>query len=109
MATITNLNLLPLGAYSMLLGVDWLYAHQTKVNCYEKAIECLAQAGEQRMLQGKRKPTLVRIITTMQAKRSHRKGCTLFSIHISRNAEANNIAGKEDNKVLDRYLVLQQY
>jgi len=84
MATVTNLNLLPLGAYSMLLGVDWLYAHQTKVNCYEKAIECLDQASEQRMLQGKRKPTFVRIITTMQAKRSHRKGCTLFAVHLQK-------------------------
>jgi len=39
----------------MLLGMGWLYLHRTKVNCYENAIECLDDNGEQRVLQGKTK------------------------------------------------------
>jgi len=31
MPTATHLNVLPLGSYSMLLGMDWLYIHRTKV------------------------------------------------------------------------------
>lgn len=41
MPTLTKLNLISLGAYSMLLGMDWMFIHRTKVDFYEKAIECL--------------------------------------------------------------------
>jgi len=34
----------------MLLGMEWLYLHRTKVDCYEKTIECLDENGEQRVL-----------------------------------------------------------
>jgi hypothetical protein len=34
------LNILPLGSYDVLLGMDWLAAHETKLNCYEKTLEC---------------------------------------------------------------------
>lgn len=68
MSTIVNLNVLPLEAYNILLGMDWLYVHQTKVHCYEKAIECLNETGERTMLQEKRKPTAMRQILAMQTK-----------------------------------------
>ena len=53
------------------------------MDCYEKSIECLDDNGEHKILQGKKKETSVRMVTTMQAKRSHRKGCVLFVVHIS--------------------------
>lgn len=53
MPTTAHLNLFPLGAYIMLLGMDWLYNHHTKVDCYEKAIECLDEVGERRIMKGK--------------------------------------------------------
>ena len=46
MTTTTHLNVLPLGSYSMLLGMDWLYLHKTKVDCYDKDMECLDDSGE---------------------------------------------------------------
>jgi len=45
MPTSEHLNVLPLGSYSMLLGMDWLYIHRTKVDCYDKANECLDDNG----------------------------------------------------------------
>ena len=83
MHTAANLNVLPLGSYSMLLGMDWLYLHSTKVDCFDKAIECMDDSGEKRTLQGKKKPTSVRMVTLMQAKRSCRKCCMMFEVHIS--------------------------
>ena len=83
MATTTHLNVLPLGSYSMFLGMDWLYLHRTKVDCYDKSIKCVDDNGEPRVLQGKKKATSVRMVTAMQAKRSRRKGCVLFVVHIS--------------------------
>ena len=45
--------------------MDWLYLHRTKVDFYDKAIECLDDNGEQRILQGKKKETSIRMVTTM--------------------------------------------
>ena len=83
--------------------MDWLYLHRTKVDCYKKYIVCLDDNGEQRILRGKKKETLVRMVTTMQAKHSHRKGFALFAVHISSDK------GKEveDANVLIRYPIIQ--
>ena len=67
----------------MILGMDWMYLHRTKVHCHDKAIYCLDDNGEKRILKGKKKPTSVRMITAMQAKHSCRKGCVMFRGHIS--------------------------
>lgn len=83
MHTTTNLNLSPLGSYNMLLGMHWLFIHRTKVEFYEKVIECLDGYGEKEVFQGKKKPTLERMVTTIQSKCSRRKGCFLFALHVS--------------------------
>ena len=102
MPTSVHLNLLSLGSYSMLLGMDWLYLHRTKVDCYDKAIECLADDRERIILQGKNKPTSVRMVTAMQAKHSSMKGCVLFAVHISSD-KGKDI---EETKLLNKYPVL---
>ena len=65
MPTSEHLNVLLLGSYSMILGMDWLYLHMTKVDYYDKAIKFLDENGEQRILQGKKKETSVGMVTTM--------------------------------------------
>ena len=89
----------------MLLGMDWLYLQRIKVDCYDKSIECVDDNGEPRILQGKKKATLVRMVTTMQAKHIHRKGCVLFSVHISSDKGRE----VEDANVLIKYPILQQF
>jgi len=44
----------------MPLGMDWLYIHKTKVDCYDKAIECLDD-DERIILEG-----VVAATTTLQ-------------------------------------------
>ena len=105
MSTSTHLNVLPLGSYIILFGMDWLFTHRAKVDCYEKAIECLNDDGKKRILQGKKKPTLVGMVTTMQAKHSCRNGCVLFVVHIS--SDKGKVV--EEEEVLKRYPVLQQF
>ena len=61
MPTTTHLNVLLLGSYNMLLGMDWLYLHRTKVDCYDKSIECVDDNRGPRVLQGKKKATSVRM------------------------------------------------
>ena len=65
----------------MLLVMDWMYIHRTKVNCYENDVECLDDNGENRILQGKKKTTSVGMVTTMQEISSHRKGCVFYVVH----------------------------
>jgi len=89
----------------MILGMDRLFIHKTKVDCYNKAIECLDDDGEKRILQGKNKPTLVRMVTDMQAKHNCRKGCVLYAIHVSSDKE-NDV---DDDEFLRRYIVLQLF
>ena len=87
----------------MLLGMDWLYLHRTKVDCYDKSIECVDDNEEPRVFQGKKKVALVRMVETMQEKCSHGKGCNLFAVHISSDKDKD----VEDANVLRRYPILQ--
>ena len=85
MSTSEHLNIFPLGSYNMLLGMDWLYLHRTKVDFYDKSIECLDDNGEQQVLKGKKKETLFRMVTIMEEKHSRIKWRVLFAVHISNN------------------------
>jgi hypothetical protein len=38
--TQATLNMLPLGSYDMLISMDWLAAHKTKLDYYNKTLEC---------------------------------------------------------------------
>lgn len=38
MPTTTHLNVIPLGSYGIILVMDWLYLHRTKMDFYEKDI-----------------------------------------------------------------------
>ena len=102
MTTTTQLNAFPLGSYNMILGMDWLYLHRTKVDFFDKAIECLDDNGEKGISQGKKKPTSVRMVTTMQAKRSCRKDCVMIEVHISSDKGKD----AEDAKIFTSYPIL---
>ena len=41
LVTCVDLNVLPLGSYDVLIGMDWLEAHRVKLDCYNKTFECL--------------------------------------------------------------------
>ena len=41
LATCVDLNVLPLGSYIFLNGMDWLEAHRVKLDCYNKTFECM--------------------------------------------------------------------
>ena len=97
----TNLNVIPFGLYNMLLGMYCLYLQRSKVGCYEKAIECLDDDGEKRILQGEKKLTLVRMVIAMQEKHTCKKGCVFFAVH----ASSNKGKDVEDVEVLKRNLI----
>ena len=75
------------------------------MNFYDKSIECLDDNREQRIMQGKKKETSVRMLKDMQEKCNCRKRCMLFVVPISSDK------GKEDNdvEVLNKYLILKKF
>jgi hypothetical protein len=45
-------NILPLGCYDMLIGMDSLAAHKSKLDCYNKTLEFEDEEGKKNTLQG---------------------------------------------------------
>ena len=50
--TCANMNVLPLGSYDALIGMDWLEYHRVKLDCYNKTFEYLDEEGNLRIVKG---------------------------------------------------------
>jgi hypothetical protein len=83
----------------VLLGMDWLDSHKSKLNCYEKVLECEDEEGNARILQGIRKLVSIRKISTLQFKKFSRKGCPLYAIQVLSSTERKKLKA-EDHLVL---------
>ena len=44
--TFVKLNVLPLGSYDILIGMDWLEKHRVILNCYDKTFRCINNDGK---------------------------------------------------------------
>jgi hypothetical protein len=47
-----DLNIIPLGSYDFLIGMDWLDQHHAILDYYNKAFSCLDEEGNLRTIQG---------------------------------------------------------
>jgi hypothetical protein len=70
-----RLNILPLGSYDFLIGMDWMAAHKSKLDYYNKNLECEDEEGKKITLQGVQKPISMRQISALQVNKCCRKGC----------------------------------
>ena len=50
--TYVDLNVLPLGCYDVLIGMDWLEAHRVKLDYYNKNFECTDEEGNPVVVKG---------------------------------------------------------
>jgi hypothetical protein len=75
-------NILPVGSYDLLIGMDWLASQKTKLDCYSKTLECENEEGRRVTLQGIQNPILVTQISSLQVKKYCRKGCPLYAIQV---------------------------
>jgi hypothetical protein len=71
--TQATLNILPLGSYDLLIGMDWLATHKAKLDCYHKTLECVSEEGRKITLQGIQKPVSVRQISALQMRKYWQK------------------------------------
>ena len=82
MSTRVELNILPVGSYDCLIGMDWLDQHHAILDYHSKAFTFLDEEGNQRSVQGVPRAFAIREISAMQLKKCYRKGCQLFAAHV---------------------------
>ena len=87
LVTYAYLNVLPLGSYDVLIGMDWLEAHREKLDCYNKNFECLDEKGNLMVVKGIPKVISRRKSSTMQLKKFYGKGCRGHAAHVLEIAE----------------------
>jgi hypothetical protein len=75
--TQATLNILPLGSYDVLIGMDWLVVHKEKLDFHDKTLECEDSEGNTRVLQGIQNHVSVRKISTLQLNKFILKGVSL--------------------------------
>ena len=100
--TYENLNILPLGSYDILIGMDWLEAHKIKLDCYNNKFECMDEGGNPRVVRGILKLIYVRQISEMYLKKLCRKGCQLYATHVLEATE-------NETPKLEDYHILQEF
>jgi hypothetical protein len=102
LSTKADLNVLPLGSYDCLIGMDWLDQHHAILDCHDKAFTCLDEEGNQRRVQGIPRAVVVREILALQLKKCYRKGCQLFAAHVD-EASRDEVSKMEDHAVLKEF------
>ena len=58
--TTVKLDVLPLGSYDLLIGMDWLQQHKVVLNCYDKTFTCVNSNEQPVMVKGIPRITVIR-------------------------------------------------
>ena len=103
--TVVKLNVLPLGSYDLLIGMDWLEQHRVILNCYDKTFTCLNSDEKPVSVKWIPRKTTIRHIYALQLKRVVRKGCKAYAVTIT--DEESLI--KTDKLKLEDIPVLREY
>ena len=80
--TSVKINLLPLGSYGMLIGMDWLEQPRVVFNYFDKTFTCVNNDGETINVKGIPRKIAIRQIYSLQLKRVVRKGCKSFVVTV---------------------------
>ena len=52
LVTSPNMNIMPLGSYDVLIGMDWLEAHRVKLDCYSNTFKCIDENENPSVVKG---------------------------------------------------------
>jgi hypothetical protein len=69
-----------LGAYDLIIRMDWLASHRDLVDCFAKRVLCINDEGRPIEIQGVQRKVSLRFISTMKVKRCLRQGCRLYVV-----------------------------
>ena len=88
--TSMKLNVLSLGSYDMLIGMELLEQHRVVLNCFDKTFTCVNNDGETINVRGIPRKIAIKKISALQLKRVVRKGCKSFVVTIINEENINN-------------------
>jgi hypothetical protein len=84
MNTRDELNILPLGFYDCIIGMDWLDQHHAILDYRNKEFTFLDEEGNPRKVQEIPRAVAITEISALQLNKCYRKGCQLFSSHMEK-------------------------
>jgi hypothetical protein len=84
-----DMNIIPLGSYDILIGMNWLDKHHVVLDCHGKTFTCLDGDGKQSIVKGVSRPISIRDISALQLKICFRKGCQLYLAHVEEPENTN--------------------
>lgn len=98
-----DLNILPLGSYDVLIGMDWLEKHRVLLDCYNKTFSCIDDEGNKISVRGIARKVMIREISALQMKRSVCKGCKVYVVHLLDPRDKIEKTDIENTHVLNEY------
>ena len=101
--TDVNVNIVPLGSYDLLIGMDWIEEHKVLLNCFDKTFTCIDDNGYNIQVKGIPRKVTIREIFVLQMKILVTKGCKLFDVYIMNYNENDNKLKIEDIPVLKEF------
>jgi hypothetical protein len=63
--TCVDMNIIPLGSYDIIIGMDWLEKPHVVLDCHSKTFTCLDGDGKQSTVKGVLRPISIREISTL--------------------------------------------
>jgi hypothetical protein len=82
--------------------MDWLDEHHVVMEYYNKAFTCMDEQGNLRSVQEIPRVVIIREISTLQLKKSYRKGCQVFEAHMEEEPK-DKVPSVEDFTTLKEY------
>ena len=80
--------------------MDWLEKHKVMPNYYDKTFTCMDDNGNTIKVKGIPRKVTIREISSLQMKRSVRKGCTVFVVYVMDDKDNDNQLKIEDILIL---------
>ena len=77
-----DLNILPLGSYELLIGMDFLKKNIVMLNCFDKTFTCIYDTRNTIKVKGILRKVTIREIYALQMKRYVCKGPKVFFVYV---------------------------
>jgi hypothetical protein len=80
-----------LGMYDLIIGIDWLEAHQAVVDCFAKRVLCVDDEGRPLEIHDIQRKVSLHFISKMKVKRCMRQCCQLFVVEVVNEGKGPSI------------------
>eukprot|EP00253_Pinus_taeda_P004218 PITA_04218 len=99
----TELNVLPLGSYDVLIGMDWLERRWSIINCKTKIVSYRDELGMGKEIQGIQKPVQIRPIKASQLVKCIRNKCQIYAVQVGFADSVDKAATVKDIPVVQEF------